>query len=205
MVTWDQLTLLHMDALREIGNIGAGNAATALAEMLHRKINMDVPKTGIMPFDDINRLVGSEEELVACIDFEVTGRAPGHILFLLDAPSAYAMVDMLMGQPAGTTTALDAMGISALQEVGNILTGSFLNAFAQVTGMGFASSVPAFAFDMLGAVLSTALVEGGFYADQVLVIETQFYEADIRLNGHFFLLPRTESLEIILRSLGMSV
>ncbi|KKM12319.1 chemotaxis protein CheY [Clostridiales bacterium PH28_bin88] len=204
MINWDTLTAMQMDALREIGNIGAGNAATALAQMVQRKINMEVPKAGVMRFEDIFHLVGTEEEVVACVNFAVQGEAPGRILFVLNQASTFPLVDMLMGIPMGTTHELDDMGKSAVQEIGNILTGSFLSAFSQVTGITFLASVPALAFDMLGAVLSTALIEGGYYSDRVLVIETQFYEQDVRLNGHFFLLPKAEALTTILNALGIN-
>lgn len=204
MITWDSLSAMQMDALQEIGNIGTGNVATALAHMVGRRIDMDVPKAGVMPFTDVINLVGTEEEVVTCVNFSVSGEAPGRIIFILDKPSTFQLLDILMGIPPGTTQNLDAMGRSALQEIGNILTGSFLSAFSQVTGISFIASVPALAFDMLGAVLSTAMIEGGYFSDRVLVIETQFHEQDVRLNGHFFLLPEAMALQTILNSLGIN-
>jgi len=200
---WQGLNAFHLNVLKEIGNIGAGNAATAMASMLNRRIGMTVPRAGVLPLAEITRLVGHEEDPVACVEFNLSGRAPGKIFLLLTRESAFYLVDFLLGKPPGTTGALDDMGISVLTEVGNILTGSFLNAFADFCRLEFIPSVPAFAFDMLGAVLSSAFLEGGYFADRALVIETQFYDAEVTIKGHFFLIPEGESLNIILEALGL--
>jgi len=205
METWDKLNALHLDALREIGNIGAGNAATSLARLINNRIQMTVPRTGILPLKDMAGLVGNEEDPVACVEFTVTGPAPSKIFFLLSEASAYLLVDLLLGRPPGTTTALDEMGSSVLTEVSNILTGSFLNAFSDFCHLNFKPSVPAFAFDMLGAVLSSAFLEGGYFSDRALVIETKFYGEAITINGHFFLVPEDRALGKILQSLGLQL
>ncbi|MDN5345250.1 MAG: chemotaxis protein CheC [Clostridia bacterium] len=205
METWDKLNALHLDALKEIGNIGAGNAATALANMLGGRIQMTVPRAGVLPLQEIASLVGYEEEPVACVEFSVSGPAPSKIFFLLNEPSAFLLIDLLLGKPQGTTIELDEMGSSVLTEMGNILTGSFLNAFAGFCHLTFTPSVPAFAFDMLGAVLSAAFLEGGYFSDRALVIETRFYSEMVTISGHFFLIPENEALGKILQSLGLEL
>ncbi|MGI6649850.1 MAG: chemotaxis protein CheC [Bacillota bacterium] len=200
----ESLSSLQLDVLREIGNIGAGNAATALAQMLNRKIEMSVPQVRIMQLEEILNLVGNEEDPVACINLAVFGSAPVRVLFLLPAGSAYMLIDLLLGQNFGATTTLGALEESVLCEAGNILTGSFLNAFAMMTQINFISSVPYLAFDMLGAVISSALVEGGCYSDQVLLIETNFANEQGKINSHFFILPEESSLEIILKAVGIN-
>ncbi|AOQ23459.1 chemotaxis protein CheC [Neomoorella thermoacetica] len=205
MDTWDKLNALHLDALREIGNIGAGNAATSLASLLGNRVQMTVPRAGVLPLKDMVSLVGHEEEPVACVEFTVAGPAPSKIFFLLNETSAYLLVDLLLGRPVGTTNAIDDMGASVLTEVSNILAGSFLNAFSDFCHLNLIPSVPAFAFDMLGAVLSSAFLEGGYFSDRALVIETKFYGEAITINGHFFLVPEDRALGIILQSLGLQL
>lgn len=200
----ENLNTMQLDALREIGNIGAGNAATALAQLLNRKINMSVPWAGLIPFTEITTRAGKEEELVACVNTKVEGPAAATILFLLDSASTFLLVDMLLGRSAGETTELGELEQSTLTEVGNILTGSFLAAFAQMTQMSFIPSVPAFAFDMLAAVLSSALITSGYVEDQILVMETTFFNEQTKINSHFFLVPRPGALEVILQALGFS-
>lgn len=205
MDPWEKLNAFHLDVLKEIGNIGAGNAATALATMLGRCVQMSVPKAGVLPIGQIPGLVGDEEEPVVCVDFLVSGSVSGKILFLLNEESALKLVDLLMGLSAGTTSTLDDMGRSVIMEAGNILTGSFLTAFANFCGLNLIPSVPAIAHDMLGAVLSSAFLEGGYFSDRALVTETTFYEEEITLNGHFFFIPGTESLAVIMKSLGVEI
>ncbi|MCR4419912.1 MAG: chemotaxis protein CheC [Clostridia bacterium] len=204
MDVWNGLSNLQVDAIREIGNIGAGSAATALAQMMNQRIQMSVPRAGVMPLEDIIRLVGGEEEPVACVTTVVTGQAPSLVLYLLSASAAFGLVDLLLGRPSGSTTDLGEMEKSVLSEVGNILTGSFLTAFSQMTGLSLLPSVPVLAFDMLGAVISAALVEGGYYEDRVLVIETVFSGTNSSISSHFFLAPQAGSLEAILKAVGLA-
>ncbi|NLW06709.1 MAG: CheY-P-specific phosphatase CheC [Clostridia bacterium] len=205
MSTWDKLEAIHLDALQEVGNIGAGNAATALAALLNKRIQMKIPRAGVVSLKEIPALVGNEEEPVACVEFSVSGSAPSKILFMLNEKAAFALIDILLGQEQGTTTSLDEMGCSILQEVSNILTGNFLNAFAELCNLHFVSSVPAFAFDMLVAVLTSALLEGGYFSDRIMVIETEFYTDAAAISGHFFLIPYNDSLVKILNALGLKI
>lgn len=205
MSNWDNISAFQLDVLKEIGNIGAGGAASALAALLNKRVDMAIPKAGVMNFDEIFKLIGDEEKNIACTNFNVTGDAPSKILFILDEPSTYQLADMLLGRPRGETTELDELGISTIKEVGNILTGSFITSFSEFTRLDFVGPVPAFAFDMLGAVLSAAFFEAGFFDERVLIIETTFFEEDVAINGHFFLVPASGSLEIIFNALGLNV
>jgi chemotaxis protein CheC len=125
-------------------------------------------------------------------------------MFIFSEQSTYKLVDMLMGQEVGTTSELDAMGESAVMEIGNVLTGSFMNAIGEMTGLTMNTSVPMFAFDMTGAILSASLVASGYWDDKVLVIETLFHQDQDQINGHFFLLLETGALSRLFEALGMS-
>ncbi len=195
---------MHMDALREICNIGLGNAATALAELLQRKIDIAVPKACFLDFDQVFTLVGGLEEAVSCVDLSLEGDVPGTVMFMFTEQSTYDLVDMLLGNELGATTELDEMGQSAVSEIGNVLTGSFINAIGGMTGLNLTTTVPMFAFDMLGAILSTSLVASGHWDDQILVIETLFFQNNDRIKGHFFLLPETGALSSLFAALGMA-
>jgi len=203
MTSGENLSIFQVDVLQEISNIGVGNAATALSQMLNRRIEMNAPKAGFKPFGEIYKLVGPEEELVSCVNFTIRGEINSQILFLLTKDSSFALLDLLLERKDGVADKFDSLAQSALQETGNILCGSFLNALSKVTGLTFKPSVPAFAFDMLGAVLSSAFVEGGCFGEQALIIETEFYQKEISINGHFFLIPEPECLGIIFKSLGL--
>lgn len=195
---------VYIDVLQEISNIGLGNAATALAELLNKKIDMAVPKALFVDVEKIFSLVGGPEEVVSCVFLNVEGDVRGTVLFIFTEPSTYRLVEMLMGLEAGTVTALDGMGESAVAEIGNVLTGSFMNAIGGMTGLTMNTSVPMFAFDMFGAILSTSLVASGHWDDQVLFIETLFFQEQDEINGLFYLLPETGALNRLFEALGIT-
>ncbi|MEN6348063.1 MAG: chemotaxis protein CheC [Syntrophomonas sp.] len=202
---FSQLSRLELDALKEIGNIGSGNAATALAQMLGSKIDMSVPKVNILSFDAVPELIGGADLHVVGIYLNATGSAPANILFILPIEKACYLVDMLSGKQWGETSPdnLSDMDMSALMELGNIITATYLNALAMFTNLDFRPSVPALGIDMAGAVLDAVLAIFGAVADHVLVLETQFTKDEQDIVGHFFLLPEPGSLDIILSSLGV--
>jgi chemotaxis protein CheC len=194
---------VYMDVLKEVSNIGLGNAATALADLLNKKVDIAVPKACFLDFEQVFSLVGGLEEVVSCVNLGVSGELPGTVLFIFTEKSTYRLVDMLVGQEAGATTELDAMGESAVMEIGNVLTGSFINAIGGMTGLAMNTTVPMFAFDMLGAILSTSLIASGHWDDKVLVIETRFFQEQDEIKGHFFLLPETGALGRLFEALGL--
>ena len=199
-----RLDALQLDALREIGNVGAGNAATALSQLINKKINMSVPKVSVAPISDVPDLVGGPETLVAGVFLRVFGEAPGSILFLLPKDSAFALIDTLMQRSERTKYEMTEMDQSALKEIGNILAGSYLNALAHFTQITLLPSIPALAIDMAGAILSLILIQLGQVGDYALVIETEFSaDTDNDIRGHFFLIPDPGSLGIILDAIGV--
>ena len=199
----EELNPFHLEVLREVGNIGVGNAVTSLAQMLSKKISMDVPEAGILDLQDVITLIGGEEDVIVCVQQLIEGETPAILLFVLNEESAMCLSDLLLGRERGSTTNIGEVEESLLKEVGNILSGSILNALSEMTGLVFKPSVPAFAHDMLGAVLSSALIEGGYYSDRVLVVETRFFEAAAEIKGYFFILPQKEVVEKILSALGV--
>ena len=148
------LTPNQLDALREIGNVGAGNSATALSQIINKRIDMNVPKVALVPIETVPDLVGGPDTIVVGVFLRVYGKAPGNILFLLPQKSAFYLVDTLMGREHGTTKKLDFMDESALMEIGNILSGAYLNAFFNFTHISMLPSIPALAMDMAGAILN---------------------------------------------------
>lgn len=203
MIDEFDLSPVQLDALREIGNIGAGNSATALSQVLNKKIDMNVPRVSLVPIEDVPDLVGGPDALIVAVFLRVYGKAPGNILFLMPKENALFMVDDLMGRPHGTTQVIDELDASALKEVGNILTGSYLNAFFHFTNIAMLPSIPALAVDMAGAILNIVLVQLGQMGDHAMVIETKFLAEDDSVNGHFFLVPDPGSLGTIVKAVGV--
>lgn len=194
------LNELQLDALREVGNIGSGNSATALSQLTGKKIDMSVPQVDILPFEEMIRRVGSEEELVVAVLLKVFGDAPGNILFLMNHEKAEAFSKMLLKDYVNID---EDIYVSMFQEVGNILGNSYINAISQLTGLSLMTSVPAVAMDMLAAILSSSFMDAGQLSDYILAIDTNFIEDNKESGGNFFYIPRPGSLNTILNKLGL--
>ncbi|WP_430509377.1 chemotaxis protein CheC [Gottfriedia solisilvae] len=205
----EQIKSLQLDILKEIGNIGAGHAATALSNLLNTKIDMSVPNVKIMPFNDMMELVGGAENVVASVYFRIEGEAPGSMYFVTSLEQASNIIKQLTHDPKFQIEDLEQNPIAAsvLQEVGNILIGSYLSSFSDFTKLNIYPTVPALAIDMFGAIISYGLIEIGQVSDEAIVIDTIFFSDEDKeneeLNGHFFLLPDPDSFEIIFNSLGL--
>lgn len=198
----DDMSSEYYDVLSELGNIGAGNAATALATMLQCKMDITVPKVRLMEFQEVCGVIGGEEQLVVALDLMVEGDISGSIMFLMDENSAHLLVEKIMGMPTEKGDSFTEMELSAIQEIGNIIVAAYLNSLATLTNMMISPSVPYLSIDMAGAILSVAAIEFGMIGDKIMMIETQIRD-DQAINGYFLLMPDLESYEKILGSLGL--
>lgn len=194
-----------IDVLKEIGNIGAGNAATSLANMINKKVDMKVPKVNVLAFKDVPEMLGGEEEPVAGIFFKLDGDMDGTIMFVLTLSSAKRLIELLM--PGLMGDEFDEMSLSALQEVGNILSGSYVSSLAGLTNLKINMSVPSVAIDMAGAILSVPAIQFGLMGDTILIIENNFFEIsqDEPVQGYFFLIPDMESYGTLFSALGLNI
>lgn len=201
-VTLEEMSTTYYDVLKEIGNIGAGNATTALASLLQSKVDMKVPNVMMLDFKDVGDLLGgAEQELVAAY-LGVEGDITGSILFLITKETALMVAGKLLGDYCSGE--LGEMERSAVKEVSNIITGSYLNALATLTNLCIYPSVPDLAVDMAGAILSVPAIEFGIMGDKILLIQSQLTN-EIEMEGFFIMVPDVDSYEKILRSLGIPV
>ncbi|GBG09617.1 CheY-P-specific phosphatase CheC [Paenibacillus sp. MY03] len=204
MAEFKNFEAFELDVLKEVGNIGAGNAATALSKLLNKPVDMAVPKVSLLPFEEIAELVGGAEQVVLGVFLRVEGEAPGNMFFLIEENSAERMLNQLLSlRHDEGDKGYSEMELSALCEIGNILAGSYLSSLADFTQLPMMPSVPAIAHDMAGAILSYGLMQYGEMGDSALLIETTFLEDHQSLEGHFFLIPDPGSFGKIFRSLGV--
>jgi len=194
-----------LDVLREVGNIGAGNAATALSTLLNKPVDMAVPKVNLLPFEAIAERVGGSEAVVIAIFLRVEGDAPGNMFFIISREQARRLLRDLLGFSAAENDEYSELELSALNEIGNILAGSYLSSMADFTGLRMSPTVPSLAVDMAGAILSYGLLQFGTMGDDALLIETTFLEGQREAEGHFFLIPDPESFEKLFRALGVPI
>ncbi|MBB6452901.1 chemotaxis protein CheC [Salirhabdus euzebyi] len=204
-----ELTPLHLDLLKEIGNIGAGNAATSLSKLLNRKINMKVPDVKIISFDEMMEVVGGPEQVIASVFVRIQGDATGSIFFVLSPEEASKFVGEMIGDESFQfgEPPFSELGLSAYTELGNILSGSYLSALSDFTQLNLQPSVPSISVDMVGAILTFGLIELSQVADHAILIDTILQDEKYHLEkvrGHFFLLPDPDSFQTFFQSLGVS-
>lgn len=201
-LTLDSMSEQYFDVLKELGNIGAGNATTALAQMLQCKVDMKVPQVRLLEFSEVGSLMGGEEQIMAGIYLCVEGDITGSIMFLLEKGAARHLISKLMGGMEIQGEEFGEMETSALKEIGNIITGAYLNSLSTITNLTICPSVPDLTIDMAGAILSVPAIEFGTLGDKILLIQTQFSD-DCELDGYFILVPDLESYSKILSALGL--
>ena len=199
----EQVSEVYFDVLKEIGNIGAGNATTALAQLLQCKVDMKVPQVKLLQFKELGSLMGGEDQVMIGIYLAVEGDITGSIMFIMTNDTGKHLTEKLMGMKSDSDQ-FNEMELSALREVGNIITGSYLNSLSMMTNLKIYPSVPELCIDMAGAILSVPAIEFGTIGDDILLIQTQFLD-EVELNGYFILIPDLESYEKILSSLGITL
>ena len=199
-LTLENMSTTYYDVLKELGNIGAGNAVTALDSMLQCRVDMKVPQVKVLDFKDVGTLLGGEEQEMAGVYLAVEGDITGSILFLVKKEVAMHLVKKLMGSMASDE--FGEMERSALKEISNIIAGSYLNALASLTNLKIYPSVPDLTVDMAGAILSVPAIEFGILGDKILLIQSQISD-EIEIDGFFIMIPDMESYEKILHSLGV--
>lgn len=200
----DQVTENYYDVLKEIGNIGAGNAMTALSQMLQCKVDMKVPQVRLLEFMEVGEMMGGEEQIMVGVFLGVEGDITGSMMFMVEEASAKHLIQKItMGMlPPGSE--FEEMGLSAMKEVGNIITGAYLNSLSTLTNLKIFPTPPALTVDMAGAILSVPAIQFGIFGDKILLIQSQFYD-EIKLDGYFILIPDLESYAKILTALGLPV
>jgi chemotaxis protein CheC len=197
---------LQLDALKEVANIGAGHAATALSQLTSRTIMINVPEVNVRPLEEVPELLGSADEVIAAVLMHMMGDLTGRTLVLFPESSARILCDILFRRQPGTTAEFTPMEQSGLKEAGNILASAYMNALSDFMGMMLVPSVPSLVIDLSAAILTTAYLNFGHDRDYVFCVETAFRVegATEPLRGHFLLLPDMPSLRAIFDAIRLS-
>jgi len=193
---------LYIDVLKEIGNIGAGNAATSLSKMINTKVDMEVPCIEILDTEKVVEILGGEELIVSGVYINFFGDINGTILLILDKLSSDNILSILFGKKPENEFYND-MEISALQEIGNILSSSYINSISGFSNLKINISVPSVSVDMAGSILSVPAIEYGEISDKIILIENKLREGNNEIVGKFFLMPDIDSFKILFKSLGV--
>ena len=204
--SYSDLNSNHIDVLREIGNIGAGNAATSLSMLLDESVAISIPVVRIDEYEDVVRSIGDPEDLAIAILINFTGEIRGMVLFMLSVEEAKRITQILVGnEEEDSGEGLSEMKLSAIKEIGNILGSSYLGSIGELTGLTFDISVPYTAIDMIGALMSAPMTEFGVDDSKILFVEESFTAEELKLNSHVILFADMPSLNIMLQRLGLEL
>lgn len=197
------LSALQADALKEFGNIGTGHAATALSMMLDCKVDCNIPSVQVVLISQAMQVISGVEDVVIGIFQKVYGKVKGSILITFPRDSAFRVLDVMLGKREGESKILGAVEISALQELGNILSGAYLTALSHLTGLLILPTVPDTIVDMLGTILECNLTDLCEIQNYTLLVETRIMINKMDVDGRIFLFPDAESLQLILEGFGL--
>lgn len=206
MAKVQELQDTELDALKEVANIGAGHAATALSQLTGRRIMIDVPNVEVCQIEDAPAAITESDDVVAAVLMHVLGDLTGRSLLLFPRDGALRLVDMLLNKEPGTTKIFSELEQSSIKETANIITGAYLNGLSDFLGVMLLPSVPSLAVDICAAVLSTTYLNFGQDRDRVIILDTRFrFEpGDQVLSGHFVLLPDPSSLKVIRKAIRLA-
>jgi chemotaxis protein CheC len=197
---------VQLDALREVANIGAGHAATALSQMTGSTIMISVPTINIASLEDVPTQISEPEEPIAAVLMHMLGDLTGRTLLVFPRPTAMRLAELMLRRPPGSSREMGTLEQSAITEAGNILSGAYMNALSEFMGLMLLPSPPSLAIDMSSAILTTAYLQFGTDRDHVFYVESQFFlqEQNEHLRGFFLLLPDLASLQAILRAVRLA-
>jgi chemotaxis protein CheC len=197
-----KLTELEMDALREVGNIGIGNGATAFSKIINKSIKIVIPDTKFIPLQKFSNEFGGPEKIITAIYLQIGGDLEGEVLFFFSHSDSLKLIDMLNGRPVGTTKIVDELGMSALKEMSNIFCGAYLTALSDLFNLRLLPSIPHTASDMMQSVLDFILVKVRQYAENILTIKTQITIEGEDVAGDFMLFFHVDSYKKLLIELA---
>lgn len=200
---YEEMNEIEIDIIKEIGSIGNGNAATALSGMLNAKVSMSLPKVELLEFNEALFHLGNPEDIVAAILVEMSGEVEGIMLFILTQEFSDEILNRMLGREKVEFMEFEEIDVSALTEVGNIMISSYINALSSLTNVNVNLSVPQIAVNMLGGILSLPMATMGITSDRIMMITGQFHIEGKDLESNMLLLPNVESLNILMKKLGV--
>lgn len=201
----EQLNEMHIDVLREIGNIGAGNAATSLSQMLDREVDMTTPNVRILDISDAANALGGPEMPVVAILAKLEGDVTGIMVFLIEQEFTQGVLATLLGESEAHCECLTDLERSAIAELGNIMMSAYVNSIGTMAQLNMKISVPAVTADMVGAILCVPAIEMGSVSDKIIFIQDDFLSSNRTVSANMMLIPDIESLNRLMTSLGIEL
>ncbi len=204
MIDLTKLTQLQLDALKEIGSIGSGHAATSLSQLLKKKIEIEILSSQVIKKEELSKFISDVDEIMVGVSLFILGEATGKIVFLLSRTDALSLVDILIRRKPGETKVLDDLSHSTIKEIANIISGSYLSAMSDFLNLLLIPSMPHLLTDKSEKVLKSALDDKDI-ADTIYFIETQFNDSEKAFSSFFFMIPYIEGIEVILSKITTNI
>lgn len=202
--SYGDMNLLELDVMKEISSIGTSHAATSLSKLLQKEVRITIPEVNILSYDETVDKIGHIEELVAATLVQMSNEVNGLMLFIFKMDLANAVLGKLLSRHYTSFEEMDEMDYSALEEIGNIIICSYVNAFTQLVGVEIDLSVPSSTINMLGGILTVPIAEYGYETDKLMYINAEFIMDGEKLTDGLLMLPDIASLNRILEKLGIS-
>lgn len=201
---YDELNAIQRDVMKEVGSIGTGNAATALSSMLDKKVKMTVPDVRVLGYNEAVRAIGDPEEIIAGVLVCMSGEINGVMLYIQKLDFVNLILGSVCKKKISDYSMLDEIDVSALNEIGNIIISTYVNALSKLTDVSINLSVPGIAVNMLGGILTVPMAELGYQTDKVMIIDGKFICDDTELSSNLLMMPDMDSLNHLLEKLGIN-
>ena len=201
--SYEDMNLLELDVMKEISSIGTSHAATSLSKLLQKEVRSSIPEVSVLGYDETVNRIGDIEELVAATLVQMSNEVNGLMLFIFKLDLANVVLEKLIGTRYESFEQLDELAYSALEEIGNIIICSYVNAFTQLVGVEIDLSVPSSTLNMLGGILTVPIAEYGYETDKLMYINAEFIIDGKKLSDGLLMLPDIASLNGILERLGV--
>ncbi|NLN14041.1 MAG: chemotaxis protein CheC [Tissierellia bacterium] len=196
----DKYSALQLDVMKELANIGGGNAATSISYLINKPVRMSVPTVDILHYEDIFSTIMEEDTMVNAVLMKMLGDARGYFLFVVSQKSAIQLINMMVPD---NLTLNEEVRISALKELVNILVSSYVNALTKIVPSNLITTVPQFTIDMFGAILSSLYMEAEQYDENILIVKNEFYYEDDKIEGSLYLVPEPGVIEALFNYIGI--
>lgn len=203
IANYEDMNALELDVIKEIGSIGTGNAATALSQVLKKTTKMSLPAVYVLGYNEAIEMVGTPEEIVAAVLVKMSGEINGIMLFILKMDFINAVLDSVLSRDIDDYMDLTELEKSALEEIGNIIISSYVNAMSGLTGVSIKLSIPSIAVNMLGGILSVPMAEFGYETDKLMMINGKFIVDGKVLDSNLLMMPDIQSLNYLMQKLGV--
>lgn len=195
-------TKIQIDALKEIINIGGGNAATSMSEITERSISVKIPRVEVLSYSEIYEQIMGEEEFVNCMIIKIKdeNNIGGSFMYVIRNDKKEEIIKTLL--PEGME-ADEEMEESILKEISNIVINSFLNAISKLLGDEIKSSMPYIYTDMFGAIFSSLYIESEQYDSSIIIMKNDFSYGEDQFISSLYFIPEMGMIENFFEKIGL--